>query len=138
MKIVVNRCFGGFLLSNEALTMLVERGSMGLRSMSEKEYFGPSGRPKSGIEKIKPWKYGFGVGLIPGVLFKNGKVYFFEDYIDEHRVCQNLVDVVLQLGSKASGDISKLSVIEIPDGIDWYIHKYDGLETIHEVHRSWG
>ena len=26
---------------------------------------------------------------------------------------------------------------EIPDDVEWEIDDYDGIETIHEVHRSW-
>lgn len=30
-----------------------------------------------------------------------------------------------------------LKVVEIPDGIDWEIQDYDGMEWIAEVHRTW-
>ncbi|CAK0757599.1 hypothetical protein CCP1ISM_7520003 [Azospirillaceae bacterium] len=30
-----------------------------------------------------------------------------------------------------------MEVIEIPDGVDWTIDDYDGVESIHEKHRSW-
>jgi hypothetical protein len=49
-----------------------------------------------------------------------------------------LVEVVVRLGSeRASGRLAKLKVIEIPDGIDWILYDYDGIETVHEKHRSW-
>ena len=28
-------------------------------------------------------------------------------------------------------------IIEIPDDIEWEIDNYDGIESIHEKHRSW-
>lgn len=30
-----------------------------------------------------------------------------------------------------------ISIIDIPDDVEWYIDEYDGLETIHETHRIW-
>ena len=33
--------------------------------------------------------------------------------------------------------IGPLKIVEIPDDVNWYIEDYDGIETIHEVHRSW-
>lgn len=56
----------------------------------------------------------------------------------ECRTNPKLVEVVERLGSeRASGHFAKLKVIEIPDGIDWVIDDYDGIETVHEKHRSW-
>lgn len=48
-----------------------------------------------------------------------------------------LVQIVEQLGEEADGDCAKLAIVEIPDGVNWEIHEYDGSESIHEVHRSW-
>lgn len=49
-----------------------------------------------------------------------------------------LVEAVETLKEEASGSFSELKVVEIPDDIEYYIHDYDGLETVHENHRSWG
>jgi len=48
-----------------------------------------------------------------------------------------LVQVVEELGQEANTRYSELRVVEIPDGTSWYIHDYDGMEEIHETHRSW-
>ena len=48
-----------------------------------------------------------------------------------------LVQVVEELGQEANTRYSELRVVEIPNGISWYIHEYDGKEEIHETHRSW-
>lgn len=48
-----------------------------------------------------------------------------------------LIKVVEELGEEANGRYCKLKVVEIPDGTNFEIDEYDGLETIHEVHRSW-
>lgn len=54
-----------------------------------------------------------------------------------HRDDPALVQVVEELGDKVKGKYSSLKVVEIPDNIEWYIHDYDGKETVHEKHKSW-
>jgi hypothetical protein len=59
--------------------------------------------------------------------------------IEEDRADPVLIAVIEELGSeKASGDFAKLHIVEIPDGVDWEIDEYDGIESISEKHRSWG
>ena len=43
-----------------------------------------------------------------------------------------LIQVVNELG-EGSG----LKVVEIPEDVKWKIHDYDGIESIHEIHRIW-
>lgn len=57
---------------------------------------------------------------------------------DIPRDCPLLVEVVETLGGKVSSFYSELKVVEIPDGVDFTISDYGGMETIHEKHRSWG
>lgn len=57
---------------------------------------------------------------------------------EDKRTDSKLVECVEALGHKASGLHAKLKVIEIPDDVKWEIDDYDGWETIHEVHRTWG
>lgn len=91
MKVVVNRCFGGFGISDKAADFISKR---------------------KGVE-IDPWDY------------------------RDNRSDPDLVAAVETLGKEADGDYANLDVVEIPDGIDYYIHEYDGRENIHETHRSW-
>ena len=67
----------------------------------------------------------------------DGYGYAYSHNDDEERTDIKLVECVEKLGEEASGELAKLKVVEIPDGIDWYIHDYDGVEEIHEEHRSW-
>ena len=89
MKVVINRCFGGYCLSEEAYNYL------GMR-----------------------WdEFGFA--------------------FSEARNDPRLVECVETLGERASGDVAKLKVVEVPDNVQWYISDYDGVEEVHEVHRVW-
>lgn len=55
----------------------------------------------------------------------------------EHRTDETLIEVVEELGERASGKYGNLKVIEIPDDIKYEVDDYDGIETVHELHRSW-
>ena len=88
MKVVINKCFGGFGLSKEAYKFL-----------------------------NIPWDgYGF---------------EFMGD-----RSNPALVKCVETLGNKASGGLSSLKVVEIPDDVEWEINEYDGLESVVGQHRE--
>ena len=39
--------------------------------------------------------------------------------------------------NKASGDMAQIAIRDIPDGTDWEINDYDGIESIHEAHSIW-
>ena len=92
MKVVINRCYGGFSLSEKAYEFL------GL----EWDDFG--------------YKYR-------------------DDSL--RRADAKLVECVETLGEEADGRFAKLKVVEIPDDVEWEIDEYDGLESIHEIHRVW-
>jgi hypothetical protein len=48
-----------------------------------------------------------------------------------------LVEVVEELGPVANGLFAQLAIVEIPDGIEYIIDDYDGMETVAEQHRRW-
>ena len=48
-----------------------------------------------------------------------------------------LVQVVEGLGAEANGRYADLKIVDIPSDIEWYIHEYDGLESVYEQHRIW-
>lgn len=60
------------------------------------------------------------------------------DDCDISRHDPNLIKIVSDLGPvNCGGPYSALEIIDIPDGTKYEIDQYDGLETIHEVHKSW-
>lgn len=60
-----------------------------------------------------------------------------DDFWTVERNDPALVEIVEQMGERADGDAARLKVVEIPEGIDWYISDYDGVEHIAEPHRTW-
>ena len=86
MKVVINKCYGGFCLSDQV--------SKELGLANGFCWSGPRHDPK-------------------------------------------LVEIVERLGAEAGGDFADLRAVEIPDGVEYEIDEHDGMETIHEEHRSW-
>lgn len=62
----------------------------------------------------------------------------YDRYDDSLRSNPLLVKCVEELGKKANGEFAKLRVVEIPDGVQYVIEEYDGVEHIAEKHRTWG
>jgi hypothetical protein len=57
----------------------------------------------------------------------------------EFRTDKKLISAIEKIGvKKSSGECAELKIIEIPDGIEWMIDEYDGMESVHEKHRTWG
>ena len=125
-KIVINNCYGGFSLSMKALQLLYKkRGEEYIYPYKEK--WDPIEYRKCSLEE-SDW------------LFKEDKGESFSDPnllnegiccydIDCPRHDKNLVEVVEELGDKASGDCAKLKVVQIPGNI-YRIDEYDGAESI--------
>ena len=118
MKVALNKCYGGFDLSDKAHERLMELGIKYYESFDDmpkhnKELYVVS----SGTDRLS--KY-----------YSN-----FSDY--ENRTNPLLIQVIEELGNDASGIFGNLIIVEIPDDIKWEIDEYDGIETLHEIHRSW-
>jgi hypothetical protein len=109
MKIVLNKCYGGFSISKEAAELMAKNGCE---------------RAKKELEESKKDNW-FGYGYVDGM----------DGGYD--RTSEHLILAVETLKEKADGSSASLRVIEIPDGIDYFIDEYDGIESVHEQHRSW-
>ena len=131
MKVVINRCFGGFGVSAEAMLLLIERKAKGVQTSPLKEWKNKG--------KTVPFKRGFKTFsrlFRHYVLVKGDKVYTFSSY-SKDRSDPVLVGVVEELGEEANGECSELKVVDVPDDIMWEITDYDGMERVEEVRRSW-
>lgn len=113
IKIVINKCYGGFGLSDRAIDKLKELGY----------------KPTEGYDTIEE-------DLISkdDVLNPIRKYWGLSDIPRDHPL---LVQVIEEFGSKADSQLAKLKVVEIPDDVDWVIEEYDGNEWIREVSREW-
>ena len=110
-RIVINKCFGGFSLSNAAVLRYGELAGLNLVSI-DKGYF-----KQWYIDSVDDEKY-FSCHDIP-------------------RDDPKLIQVVEELGESSWGRCAQLKIVEIPDNIKWEIEDYDGQEWVSEVHRTW-
>jgi hypothetical protein len=115
-KVVINRCFGGFGLSDQAF------GAFLLRK---------------GIDYEIATTYGS-----MSYFYKKGHVGDDEYYISpydllEDRSDHDLIAVVEEMGEDANGFAADLRIVDIPDDVRWHINEYDGLEHVAEDHRTW-
>ncbi|HEX2652977.1 MAG TPA: hypothetical protein VHN11_04930 [Xanthobacteraceae bacterium] len=146
MKVVINKCFGGFGLSTAAYEKLIEWG-IPVRKYMEQE------RGEDGRYKPQPLNEGrviFDRELTPMGENRLNDIYheykgksrmsdrYWDTWTRDSRDDALIVRVVEELGSKAaSGVCAELAVVEIPDGVDYEIDEYDGREHIAEKHRTW-
>lgn len=145
MKVVINTCFGGFGLSNEATQWLWDQGVKDIGTPA-KEYFGGPGSKyyevngdndhwQDSLQKaLERWRSGenrFGAQFTPDEQFCL--------YIDHNfpRTHPKLIECIEKFGEAANGSHAELKIIEIPDGTEYEIDEYDGNEHIAEVHRTW-
>ena len=114
MKVVINKGFGGFELTNEQFERVLAL---------------------KGIEfDTKLSEYGWVDYLEKGT----DKALEFNIW-DIERNDPHLVQVVEESGDYIVDEgLDGLKIVEIPDDISWGIDEYDGNEWVSETHRTWG
>lgn len=145
MKIVINRCYGGFGVSHEGMMRYFE--ILGKKVWPEKLEFQYSPNqytywlvPEE--ERIKTESIQPQVGYTDEQIQEAAATWekALNQYLNDIELDRNdpvLVQVVEELGEGSWGHFAELKVVEIPDDVNWYIDEYDGLEWVAEVHRKW-
>lgn len=141
MKVVVNRCCGGFGLSDKAIEMIMNRKGLSCFRYKQTKYNWRDGI----VEYTRCNSFGKNVignyYLTKDVGEKINKIpneycWYYGSKLE--RTDSDLIAIVEELGEEsASGRFAQLKIVEIPNDVNWEIYDYDGVETIHEVHRSW-
>lgn len=153
MKVVINKCYGGFSLSAKAVKRMAElqgRPCYFFKSDIKGPYTPIDAKV---AENVFCW-VAFDIQN-PNELFKRSETSWHEMSQEERqasnalykkhdidsrpsdRADKNLVKVVEELGEEASGRCAELAVVEIPDGTEYTIEEYDGLEHVAEKHKTW-
>ena len=106
-KIVINRVYGGFDISDEAYSFIAKRkGWQHACNDYDRSYF---------IVGNSDYRYA----------------------CDLSRDDPDLVQCLETLGYAASGHYSELKIVEVPSDVSWVICEHDGIEWIAEQHRTW-
>lgn len=158
MKVVINRCFGGFGLSPHALKRIAElQGreiyffTMNYSTKGDRSEYIPFNidkdrpsmlisafdipNPNEVLASTKDWyKMSMDEKKLANQLHA-------DHYIGDSQFSRDdplLVQVVEELGEKSWGHCAELAIVEVPDDVVWTIEDYDGNEHIAEAHRTWG
>lgn len=134
MKILINTCFGGYNLSHEAMLRYAEL--KGIAVYPESTLGGLYTYwlvPESERVDQSNWA---------SMTMKQRKASY--KLYEEQTLCNRgfrtdptMIQVVEELGTKANGRCAELKIVEIPDGMNYTIEGFDGMEHIAEVHRTW-
>jgi len=121
MKVAINECYGGFSVSEKVIEALKEKGI----HVQCKGYASNFSKANVKFSKMS--------------FYLNNDDFSIEsnDY-NEWRRDTRLIEVIEEIGlENSNGSLSNLSIKDIPDDVEYTIEDYDGIESIHEVHRSW-
>lgn len=127
MKVVINRCHGGFGMSDEACQWLIDNKGWTVTVYENGNYKNPD----ADLVRADTAGYNF-----------SEKYHLVSDEDEQSlRSDKDLIEAIETLGNKkASAPLALLDIVEIPDdvGDNWEIGEYDGAEWVQEIHRRWG
>ena len=154
-KIVVNRCYGGFSISRKAVEYIAKKQGRPCYWFTTKpgdldtlipcpkdtdDIYGMRSTafdiPNPQVVLAKPKKW---LDMTMDERIAHNKLYEKHSHENrpENRADPLLVEAVEKLGKKSWGWAAELEVVEIPDGVEWEIDEYDGMEKVAEKHRVW-
>lgn len=135
-KVVINKCYGGFGLSAEATVAYYKRKGITCY-VFDRLYEGNKERYAEVTNKSRF----FTAFNVPNPNdYSSKELWGDKHYLGEpeDRCDPDLIAVVEEFGERANGPCAKLVIVNVPDGVNWDIDEYDGIEHVEERHRRWG
>lgn len=135
-KVILNKCYGGFDVSPEAYKLYAKKKGLEIYPYTleftneRKVYY-----KKADVTDVD--EKGLDLFTYYALHDYGDTVQEIDDYLrldEDSREDKTLIEVVEELGEKASGRFGKLVIVEIPDDVaeDYVINDYDGIETLHK------
>ena len=136
MKLILNKCYGGFGISPEGYALYAKKKGLPLYAYyynwNDKTMRKTSLDDRKNIVDYFTKDFG---DIAPA---ENDKWdYALRLYGDKYRQDPVLIEVVEELGDKANGRYAALKIVEVPDGLTYVVDDYDGIETLHEDVPTW-
>jgi hypothetical protein len=142
MEIIINRCYGGMGFSPLAHHEYAKRKGYqvffykqtGYKHNGNEEY------RQMTLEEAQNFKGFLNIlkkdyGQVINHMADNENYIFLDR--DEIRTDKDMIEIVKELKEKANGQHALLDIVDIPDDVEYEINEYDGVESVHEKHRSW-
>lgn len=141
MKVILNKCYGGFQVSDEGYQLYAKKKGLNLYRYNIEIINGGKGIYKK-VEKVDKknyWKiYYFTKDMGDNIEISDEDYTKYSLYLNyEYREDKALIETIEELGQNASGSCGNLKVVEIPDNLNYVIDEYDGIETLHEKVKVW-
>lgn len=146
MKIIINKCFGGFGFSPLAYVKYAEKKGINCyffeMDLNTKKYKSITLEDAQNsflpymFNVENPNDYNLSERDDDGTYTTANSLYN-KISINIDRTDPIAISVLEEIGKLANTKYSDLKIVEIPDDIDYEIDEYDGIESIHEKHRIW-
>jgi len=153
MKVVINKCYGGFGLSPLAVKRMAELKGKPCYFFTHN----PKNMELTPVDLPDAGNFLWSAYTVPNpkevvlpssnwhLMTQEEKAASNKSWQDislesrpEDRADPDLVKVVEELGDQANGRCADLKIVSIPDDIEYQIQEYDGLEHIAQKHETWG
>lgn len=141
MKVVINKCYGGFGLSKEGMKAYARHKGIDIWIEDDEKYLALGmwtawlvPPDKRVIQREDDWH----------IMTFEERAEYNDAWNAQTIYCRNidrndpaLVAAVEELQEEACGRAAELKIVEIPDDVVFSIEEYDGREWVAEVHRVW-